>query len=309
MFRDIDKLIERAYTQRRHQDIQGSIETLRQALTLDADSAHAHALLAVCLHDQRRIHAAEYEARAALALNPEFTFGHYAMAIVSIAQRRFKPAEDHLHAALALDPGNPSILRALAQLYNLWGRRREVLPLLEKARDSDPDDADTWAALAEHSRDQRDFKQAESFARRALEIEPENADALLTMGYLLLERNETQEAREHALLVLQNNAVHEGAIQLLGAVKARQSLLLGLWWRFNSFFGGGSMTRRVVLLIGIYLVYRASMIALDDFGHRQAGTFAQFAWLGFCVYTWVGPAIFQKQLRKELAPAGVSAKY
>ncbi|HEY0683408.1 MAG TPA: tetratricopeptide repeat protein [Steroidobacter sp.] len=309
MFRDIDKLIERAYTQLRHQDLHGAIETLRQALTLDADNAHAHALLAICLHDQKRVHAAEYEARAALALNPEFPFAHYAMAIVSIAQRRFKLAEQHLNAALALDPGNPAMLRSLAHLYGLWGRRREVLPLLEKARDAEPDDADTWAALAEHHRDARDFKQAEVLALRALEIDPENADALLTMGYLLLARGETQDAKEHALIVLRNNAVHAGAIQLLGAVKARQSPLLGLWWRFNSFFGGGSMTRRVVLLIGIYLAYRASMIALNDFGYQQAGTWAQFAWLGFCVYTWVGPAVFQKQLRKELAPASLSAKY
>jgi tetratricopeptide (TPR) repeat protein len=201
------------------------------------------------------------------------------------------------------------MLRALAQLYGLWGRRREVLPLLEKARDSAPDDADTWAALAEHQRDQRDFKQAEALARRALEIDPENADALLTMGYLLLARNETQEAKEHALIVLRNNALHEGAIHLLGAIKARQSPLLGLWWRFNSFFGGGSMARRVVLLIGMYLAYRASMIALDDFGHQQAATWTRFAWLGFCVYTWVGPAVFQRQLRKELEPAGLSARY
>lgn len=309
MARDLDKLIERAYVQIRHQDLYGAIETLRQALTLDADNAHAHALLAVCLHDQKRLHAAEYEARAALALDPEFPFAHYAVAIVSIAQRRFKLAEQHLQAALGLDPGNPAMLRTLAQLYSLWGRRREVLPLLEKAREADPNDADTWAALAEHHRDARDFKKAEALARHALEIDPENADALLTMGYVLLARNETQEAREHALSVLRNNALHQGAIHLLGAVKARQSPLLGVWWRFNSFFGGGSMARRVMLLIGMYLAYRASMIALDDFGYAQAGTWVSFAWLGFCVYTWVGPAVFQKQLNRELAPATLSAKY
>lgn len=309
MSRDVEALIDRAHTQARHQNLYGAIETLRQALTLDADNAHAHALLAICLHDQKRLHAAEYEARAALTLNPELPFAHYAMAIVSIAHRRFKDAEQHLNAALALDPGNPSLLRSLAQLYRLWNRRNKVLPLLEKAREIDPDDADTWAALAEHHREQRDFKQAESFARRALEIDPENADAMLTMGYLLLLRNETQEAKEHALIVLRSNSLHEGAIQLLVAVKARQSPLLGLWWRFNSFFGGGSMTRRVVLLIGAYLAYRAMVIALDDFGHEQMATWVQFAWLGFCIYTWVGPAMFQKQLRKELEPAGLNAKY
>jgi Flp pilus assembly protein TadD len=309
MFHDVEKLIERAHTQLRHQHLQGAIETLRQALTLDADSAYAHALLAICLHNQKRLHAADYEARAALALNPELPFAHYAMATVSIAHRRFKDAEHHLNAALALEPGNPSLLRSLAHLYSLWSRPRQGLPLLEKAREIDPDDADTWAALAEYHREQRDFKQSEALARRALEIEPENSDALLTMGFVLLARNETQEAREHALIVLRNNSLHEGAIALLAAVKARQSPLLGLWWRFNSFFGGGSTTRRILLLIGTYLAYRAVVIALDDFGYEQAGVWVQFAWLGFCIYTWVGPAVFQRQLRKELEPAGLSAKY
>lgn len=309
MHRDVEKLIERAYTQIHHQDLYGAIESLRQALTIDADSSRAHALLAICLHDQKRIHAADYEARAALTLDPDSPFAHYAMAVVSMAQRRFKLAEQHLQAALSLNPGNPTTLRALARLYGLWGRRSEVLPLLEEAREADPNDAETWAALAECHRDARNFRQAEELARRALEIDPENSDALLTMGHLLLARNEVADAREHALLVLSNNALHEGAIHLLGAVKARQSPLLGVWWRFNAFFGGGSMTRRVVLLIGMYLAYRASVIALDDTGHEQAGTWLSFAWLGFCIYTWVGPAIFQKQLRQELAPAGLSNKY
>ena len=309
MSRDIEKLIERAHTQASHQHLHGAIETLRQALTLDADNPHAHALLAICLHNQKRLHAADYEARAALALNPELPFAHYAMATVSIAQRRFKVAERHLTAALGLDPGHPSLLRSLAHLYGLWNRPGKILPLLEKAREIDPNDADTWAALAEYHRDQRDFKQAEALARRALEIEPENTEALLTMGYLLLNSNETQESREHALLVLRNNSLHEGAIGLLAAVKARQSPLLGLWWRFNSFFCGGSLSRRVVLLIGTYLAYRALVIALEDFGYEQAGIWLHFAWLGFCIYSWVGPTIFQRQLRKELEPAGLSAKY
>jgi hypothetical protein len=118
-------------------------------------------------------------------------------------------------------------------------------------------------------------------ARRALELEPENTDALLTMGHLLLQRGRTEEAREHALLVLHDNASHEGAIVLLAAVKARRSVFLGLWWRFNSFFGAGSLARRVVLLIGCYLVYRVAVLAVDDFGHPEAVARINIFWIGF----------------------------
>ena len=155
----------------------------------------------------------------------------------------------------------------------------------------------------------RQFDRADEFTRRALEIDPENADALLTMGYLLLRRGDTESAREHALLVLRGNANNEGAIALLTAVKARRNPFLGIWWRFNSFFGAGSLTRRVVLLIGLYLVYRTGMIALKDLGHEQAGSMLNLLWLGFCIYTWVGPAIFQWQLRRELQPTRLDSSY
>jgi len=309
MSSEVDKLVERAYTQIRHNHLHGAIESLRQALTLDADDAHAHALLAICLHDQKRLHAAEYESRAALALNPDSGFVHYASAVVAIAQRRFKEAEKHLETALSIDPTDAASLRRLAQLYVLWGRQNEALPLLTKARDIDPGDADNWAALAEYHREMRDFSEADRLVRRALELEPENTDALLTMGHLLLQQGRTEEAREHALLVLHDNASHEGAIVLLAAVKARRSVFLGLWWPFNSFFGAGSLTRRVVLLIGCYLAYRVAILAVADLGYPQAASPINIFWIAFCVYTWVGPVLFERQLRRELEPAKLDSRY
>jgi hypothetical protein len=111
------------------------------------------------------------------------------------------------------------------------------------------------------------------------------------------------------LLVLRQNANHEGAIHLLTAVKARESPLLGLWWRFNAFFGGGSITRRVVMLLGIYLAYRAGVLVAGDLGHQGVQAALMLTWLAFCIYTWVGPALFQKQIRRELAPATLHSKY
>ena len=309
MSTEVDRLVQRAYQQIRHNHLHGAIESLRQALTLDADHAHAHALLAICLHDQKRLHAAEYETRAALALDPDSGFVHYASAVVAMAQRRFKEAEKHLETALSIDPNDDASMRRLAQLYLLWSRRDEALPLLTKARDIDPGDADNWAALADYYREMREFDRAGQLVRRALELEPENAEALLTMGYLLLQQGKTEDAREHALLVLRQNASHEGAIALLSAVKARRSVFLGLWWRFNSFFGAGSLTRRVVLLIGCYLAYRVAVLAVEDLGHPDAASTINIVWIAFCVYTWVGPAIFARQLRRELEPARLDSKY
>lgn len=309
MPQDAERLLERAHAHIRHHNLRGAIESLREALSLDASNAHAHALLAICLHDERRLYAADHEARAALALDADSGFVHYAMAIVALAQRRFALAEQHLRQALALEPDNAAFLRALARLYALWNRPAQALPLLEKARELEPDDPESWAALAEHQRESRDFALAEQFARRALELDPDNADALLVMGQLLLRAGRVAEAREHALLVLRQDAGHEGGIHLLSAVKARSSFLLGLWWRFNSFVAGGSLSRRVILLIGLFLVYRIASMALGDLGYSDAQLPLHLIWLGFCVYSWVGPALFAKRLQRELEPARLDPKY
>jgi Tfp pilus assembly protein PilF len=307
--REIERLLERAQLQIRHRNLPAAVESLRQALTQDPDHAQAHAMLALCLHSQKRLYAAAYEARAALAHGPDSAFVHHAAGVVDIAQRLFKSAEHHLQTALGLDPGNPTSLRTLAQLYQLWNRHREALPLLEKAREADPEDADNWAALAEYYRARREFEQAEQLARHALELEPENTEALLAMGYLLLQRGDTEAAREHALLVLRDDAGLESAIYLLGAVKARRSPLLGLWWRFNAYFGAGSVTRRVVLLIGFSLAYQVALLAVTDLGYPDAASPINYLWLAFCAYTWIGPTLFARQLRRELAPARLDSKY
>ncbi len=309
MARDVAQLIERAHAQIGHGNLTGAIESLRQALSADPDHSGAHALLALCLHDERRLHAAEHEARLAVSLDPDSGLAHYAVAMVALARRDFALAEEHLRHAIALQPEHTHSLLGLARLYLLWNRPQEALPLLEKARELAPDDADTWAALADYHKSQRDFDRAEQLAREGLKLNPENSDALLVMGEVLLQRGDTAGAREHALLVLRQNANHQGGIHLLTAVKARESPILGLWWRFNAFFGAGSIMRRVVMLLGIYLGYRVGALVAGDLGYTVVQTLLTLTWLGFCIYTWVGPALFQKQLKRELEPATLHSKY
>ena len=309
MAREIDQLLARAHAQISHQDLAGAIESLRQALTSDPDHALAHALLALCLHGQRRLHAAEHEARLAVGLDPDNAVSHYAMAIVALAQRRFPPAEEHLLRAIALEPDHVPSHLGLARLYQLWNRPQLALPLLEKAREIAPDDPDTWAALAAHYRSTRDFVRADELARRGLTIDPENAEALLVMGDVLLHRGDTAGAREHALLVLRLDANDERAIHLLVAIKAHESTLLGLWWRFNSFIGIGSIARRVVWLLGLFLAYHTLVLVVGDLGYPGAQAPLMLAWLAFCIYTWVGPALFRKQLARELRPAALRSEY
>ncbi len=137
MSRDVEALIDRAHTQARHQNLHGTIETLRRALTLDATTR----MRTRCFRSVCTIKSActrrDYEARAALTPESGVAVSHYhAMATVSTAHRRFKVAEQHLNSGAR--PGSwqsqpPRTYRQLCQVYGT--ARNKVLPLLEKARE------------------------------------------------------------------------------------------------------------------------------------------------------------------------------
>ena len=90
---EVDQLINRARQQLAQSHIDGAIDSLRRALSLDPDLAESHAILALCLVDARRLHAAGHEARLALLAEPNLGLAHYALTHVLIGQRKFKQAE------------------------------------------------------------------------------------------------------------------------------------------------------------------------------------------------------------------------
>ena len=57
-------------------DTASAIQSLRMVLAQDPEHAYAHALLAGCLLDTRRIHAALHEIELALGLEPDFVVVH-----------------------------------------------------------------------------------------------------------------------------------------------------------------------------------------------------------------------------------------
>jgi len=49
-----------------------------------------------------------------------------------------------------------------------------------------------------------------------------------------------------------------------------------------------------------FVFYRFFRQLLVDFEHPNGAELVSLAWLGICVYSWVGPGIFQRELKKEL---------
>lgn len=304
-----DYLLQLAYQRLQADQHDGAIDTLRQLLANDPDSAEAHALLAICLMNMRRVHAAKREVQLALTLDAQLPLAHYAATQVAIALRKFKLAQEHLTQLLDMEPINPLNYRTLAELYQLTGRLAQSREPLEKALELAPDDAANLVAMARFHRASGDREQAYRFARQALQADPGNAAAVVVLGHLLLREGDVEGAREHAIWALQENANDRAALHLLTAVKARSSLWLGAWWRYNSWMSERSASRATVVLLLMFVVYRVVVITLTAQGYGQVAQAIDWLWLGFAAYTFAAPQMFRRSLEKELAQVKLSREF
>jgi len=284
----------------------GAIDRLRMALTEDPDLGDAHALLALCLLQKRRLYAAGIEMDLALTLAPEAPFTHWVAAELNLARRDFAAAERHVEQFRALAPDLPSPDRLLARCYSLTGRRAERLPLLMQALSKDPTDPETLAALASHHSELGELEQAWRYADEALRAAPENTSALVAMGEVLLKRGNIDDAREHAALALRADPSDPSALGLLTSIKARTSPLLGLWWRYAAWGERVGPTRQVVVLLIAFVLYRLSTIVATDAGMEGLANTIVLVWLGVVVYSFVGPTLFRRALQKELESVQLS---
>ncbi len=297
---EVTRWLEHAEDMRRQGNHDACMESLRRVLSVDPDHPGAHAMMALTLLSLKRLRAAEFEAMAALELDPVEPLSQFAIAAVLLARRKLARAEEHIDILLALEPDDPANYRLKAELRVWQNRDDEAAELLDEARSLDPDDPHTLVALAELAESRGAYAEAARLADEALTQDPEHADAHVVRGRLLLRAGQFEEAIEHALFALGNDAEHRAALELLAAIKAKRSRLLGLWWRFASMFDGLSEKQTIAVLLGSYLLYRLAVIFAE---HFEAGPLAWVLtglWLAFCAYTWIAPSLFRRLLESDL---------
>lgn len=281
-------------------NLHGAVMHLRRSLGADPHQADAHALLARVLTAQRRLHAAEYEANAALAIDPELVEAHFAAAEVQLAGRRLGEARKSLEQALALEPNQTAALLGLARLATLQGRRTEALRELERALAISPDSPEVLVALGNWHLDAGHLDEAARFAERARDGAQDDLEVLVLLGHVALRRGQVEVAHDHALWALGQNAADPAALGLMASIRARQSPLLGLWWRYSVWMTARGDSGQVVILLVAWLAFRVAELASRDLGVPALATTFNFVWLGLALYSWVGPGLFRRAVEKEL---------
>lgn len=298
--RHIQALMQRASSYLAQSNTIGAIEILKQVLGVNPNLSAPHTLLAFLLLEQNRLHAARHEARLGLELDPESDYAHRGMGAVYVATRKFKLAHEHLQQAIQLDPEDPHNRVALANLLRLEGDLKQARAALDQALALDPDNADTLVAVAQICLDQGELDEAARYSKEALEAEPEHAAALVLRGHVHLRKGDLEAARDHAIWVLSSDPSRREALLLMAHVKARANPFIGLWWRFSVWLGELGNQRTILVLLGAYLAQRVASIYAHENGMPMTSDIISYLWLGVCVYSWVGPALFHNTVRKEL---------
>jgi len=203
-----------------------AIRCLREALRLDPAFADAYNNLGIVLQDTGACDKALDHYRAALALNPEFVTARVNAGIVLVKLGRPDEALAYYREALAQTPHDVDIHFNLGNAHLARGDYEAAIASFRAVVERRPAHADAWANLGTALGRSGDYRGAEAcyreavalkpnapnlvclgaslgaqgrndeeapYYRRALELDPEHADARQNLVWLMLKRGEYRE--------------------------------------------------------------------------------------------------------------------
>jgi tetratricopeptide (TPR) repeat protein len=165
-------------------------------LTLEQDPEQPglHAHLGSIAHERGDLEQALEEYQKEIEITPQATVMVVNRAVILVELGRTEEAIEAFRKVIDLSPGETAAYSELASLYLSLGRDEEaaeVLKALEATGDPDPA---LWFNIGAGLSNRDQYDQAEAAYLKALAINPEFADAIREIGYLLLRKGDQQDA-------------------------------------------------------------------------------------------------------------------
>ena len=162
-------------------------ECVRQALSHNAQSARAHALLArIVLEQSLDFVEAQAELDRALAIDPSLVMAHVTRAGIAIRDMDLAAAEQHLTRALATDPNDLEALSVMAALRFLQNDDAAYRRAAREVLTRNPEFSRLYTIISDYADWEHRYPQIVEMAREALRIDPNDALAHATLGMNLL---------------------------------------------------------------------------------------------------------------------------
>ena len=171
--------------------IEEAEEAYRIAIRIEPHAVQPYVNRADLYRDQVREKECEDILRQAIAKIPDADAAHYALGLALIRQQRVSDAVASLRQAALLAPDSPRLNYVYALALNSTGRFEEAMGVLEAAHHQLPYNRDLLLLMATISRDRNKHRQAMVYARKLVEMYPQDKSLLQ-----LLEQLETVEKNQ-----------------------------------------------------------------------------------------------------------------
>lgn len=273
-------------------------EELRRDLALDPQSAHSHAMLALCLSARRQYQEATREAQQAIGLAPDYAYSHFVHARVLIDRNRLTEAEQAILEAINLDPANADFFATLSDVYL---QRREWAKALSAAEEGlyfDPEhpDCNNLRAVALVKLNRRD--EAGWTIDATLARDPENAVTHANQGWALLEQRQTEKAMEHFREALRLNPDLDWArAGIVEALKSR-NFIYRIFLMYFFWMSKMSAAMQWGVILGGYFLIRFLSRFMND--RPETTPFILpiiILYIVFVLLTWIAQPLFNLLLR------------
>src|SRR3954449_12092158 len=154
-------------------------ELAAQQIADAPDDPSSYLSLVSILLRERDAKGAIAAAEEAVRLDPEYAVAWQLRASALFRAGRFAAAEESLLEAIRLEPDEAVYFQLYAQMLSFCGRNARALDIVQIALELDPDDESSHALFASllHTVHPSRWRVSEEAARRAIELNPEDADS------------------------------------------------------------------------------------------------------------------------------------
>ena len=174
----------------------------------------------------------------ALALNPNLAEAHIQMGrIKQQIDFDWAGADASIQRAIALEPGNPEFLRFAAHSAADLGRFDEALQLDRRAVDLDPLNADSWESLGETESSMGQLDQAAADVKKGLELSPDAWPGPILLSQIYVMQGRPQDALPEIELVRDDHMrafLYPIAYHVLGRKKESDAALSELVTKYHA---------------------------------------------------------------------------
>jgi tetratricopeptide (TPR) repeat protein len=209
-------------------------EAAERALAIDPDLGEAWAAKGLLLMEEEAPVEQQLEAlEKAVALNPSDATAMMWLSTAMTSAGQVDEAMDGLRSAYAVDPLNPTLLFNLSVRDSFSGRQETAVRYAAELEAVRPDWDGTYRLKMQLASIQGELVDELRWARKALELDPDNVGTLMQIGGLYIDFGNWEKARDYAGRAREVNPLAGSAIALQADYRFNNGDAEGAWGLIN----------------------------------------------------------------------------